>query len=123
VVLNEAPSDDQLTGLCNRLGTAWTFQVIRNPPGARYWYAIAVLSRAPNELEDPFSLPDVAASLRAYERERHRRTAWIVRFSWRLGAVAQWRAPLACALRDASLALTPGWALRLQHRRVVGHRV
>jgi 2-polyprenyl-6-methoxyphenol hydroxylase-like FAD-dependent oxidoreductase len=67
--------------------------------------------------------PDVAASLRAYERERHRRTAWIVRFSWRLGAVAQWRAPLACALRDASLALTPGWALRLQHRRVVGHRV
>jgi 2-polyprenyl-6-methoxyphenol hydroxylase-like FAD-dependent oxidoreductase len=65
---------------------------------------------------------EVAPALRAYERERRRRTAWIVRFSWRLGAVAQWRAPLACALRDAALAGTPRWAIRLQHRRVVGYR-
>jgi 2-polyprenyl-6-methoxyphenol hydroxylase-like FAD-dependent oxidoreductase len=65
---------------------------------------------------------EVAPALRAYERERRRRTAWIVRFSWRLGAVAQWRAPFACALRDAALAGTPRWAIRLQHRRVVGYR-
>ncbi len=62
-------------------------------------------------------------ALAAYERERHARTAAIVRLSWHLGRVGQLRNPLACGLRDVALRFTPQAAIRRQHRRTVGFRL
>ncbi len=62
------------------------------------------------------------SALRRYERSRCERTSEIVRFSWRLGRVAQWSSPAACRLRDLALAATPMAAIRRRHRRYVGFR-
>jgi 2-polyprenyl-6-methoxyphenol hydroxylase-like FAD-dependent oxidoreductase len=53
-----------------------------------------VLARCLQEVDDP------AVALRAYERLRRPRTAAITRRAWRLGAVAAWENPIACAIRD-----------------------
>ena len=61
IVLSETPSDEKLAALCDGLGEGWTFHVTRNPPGSRYWYAIAVLSSWPYVVETPPQLPNGAA--------------------------------------------------------------
>jgi 2-polyprenyl-6-methoxyphenol hydroxylase-like FAD-dependent oxidoreductase len=50
---------------------------------------------------------DVEAALRAYERERQPRTAWITEASWTLGRVGQLENAAARALRDLAVRLTP----------------
>lgn len=57
----------------------------------------AVLARCLHETDD------AVAGLRAYETRRRRRTAAITKRAWRLGAVAAWEHPLACAVRDRIL--------------------
>jgi 2-polyprenyl-6-methoxyphenol hydroxylase-like FAD-dependent oxidoreductase len=42
---------------------------------------------------------NVAGALLAYERERREKTAEVQRRSWRMGRVASWSNPVACALR------------------------
>jgi endonuclease/exonuclease/phosphatase family metal-dependent hydrolase len=68
IVLNEAPSDERLAQLCARLGPAWTYRVIRNPRGSRYWYAIAVLAKWPSEVEMQATLPNGAAMMVRVDR-------------------------------------------------------
>ena len=58
---------------------------------------------------------DPVAALREYERRRISRTGPIVNSSRRLGRVAQWENPLARALRDTLLRLTPA---RIQQRQL-----
>lgn len=53
------------------------------------------------------TVPDVPAALLAYEAARRPRAADVVRRSDQLGRIAQWENPLACALRDALVRLTP----------------
>jgi endonuclease/exonuclease/phosphatase family metal-dependent hydrolase len=55
IVLSEAPTDDKLDALRTQLGATWTFNVVRNRRGARYWYAIAVMSRWP--MSDAVEIP------------------------------------------------------------------
>ena len=56
--------------------------------------------------------PDLAAGLRAYESVRRERANDFVRRSYRLGAMAQWRNPIARRLRDLTLWMTPRWVMR-----------
>ncbi|HEX7155462.1 MAG TPA: FAD-dependent monooxygenase [Thermoanaerobaculia bacterium] len=51
--------------------------------------------------------PSVEAAFARYVRERQRRTRWITTQSWRIGSVATAANPIAVALRDAVVALTP----------------
>lgn len=53
--------------------------------------------------------PDVAASLRGYERRRLPRATAIIHDSWWIGRVGQWENPMACWLRDLATRWTPGW--------------
>jgi 2-polyprenyl-6-methoxyphenol hydroxylase-like FAD-dependent oxidoreductase len=46
---------------------------------------------------------DPSAALRAYEARRIARTAKVVKLSWNLTRLAQWRRPWACAARDRLL--------------------
>lgn len=39
-------------------------------------------------------------ALRAYERERRRRAAAMMRISWGIGVIGKWRSPVACRARD-----------------------
>lgn len=55
---------------------------------------------------------DAAAGLRAYEAARMRRTRAITKASWRLGRITQTENPLACAVRNLQMRLTPGWLTR-----------
>jgi 2-polyprenyl-6-methoxyphenol hydroxylase-like FAD-dependent oxidoreductase len=62
-----------------------------------------------------------AAALRAYEARRIGRTAKIVKLSWNLTRLAQWRRPWACAVRDrllwaASPAIVAGQRRDLDYR-------
>ena len=50
---------------------------------------------------------DPVAALRTYESRRRARTANIVSASRRMGWIGQWQNPLACALRNTALRLTP----------------
>jgi 2-polyprenyl-6-methoxyphenol hydroxylase-like FAD-dependent oxidoreductase len=61
--------------------------------------------------------PDLAAALRRYEARRRPRTRWLQERSWRLGRVAQWKSPLACAARNAVLRLAPARAMLADLRR------
>jgi 2-polyprenyl-6-methoxyphenol hydroxylase-like FAD-dependent oxidoreductase len=45
----------------------------------------------------------VPAALRAYEARRIDRTGTLVKRSRMVGAIGQWRSPLACAIRDKVL--------------------
>lgn len=53
---------------------------------------------------------DVPAALDAFRARREARVAAVVQQSWRLGQLAHWQRPLAVALRDTALRLTPAWA-------------
>src|SRR5688572_21026162 len=55
VVLSEAPPNEKLEALRTELGESWTSRVVRNERGARYWYAIAVMSRWP--MSDAAAIP------------------------------------------------------------------
>lgn len=50
---------------------------------------------------------DLPAALRAYEAARRARTARVVRLARHLGRIAQWENPLACAIRDRAVRMTP----------------
>ena len=54
------------------------------------------------------------AGLRAYESARRARANAVVVAARRLGAIAQWRSPLACALRDALVGAVPAALLKRQ---------
>ena len=72
----------------------------------------AVLARCLSQTED------VPAALRAYERRRFRRTAWITRESLRYGRVAQWQHAGAVRLRDTLFRLAPPAVTRATFRRI-----
>lgn len=57
---------------------------------------------------------DREAALQAYEEERMKRTAAIVKQSRAIGRVAQWENPLACSIRNAILKRTPSSVLLKQ---------
>jgi endonuclease/exonuclease/phosphatase family metal-dependent hydrolase len=61
IVLSEAPPDEKLEALRARLGGEWAFTVSRNKRVARYWYAIAVMSRWPMSEAHDVPLPNGAA--------------------------------------------------------------
>jgi 2-polyprenyl-6-methoxyphenol hydroxylase-like FAD-dependent oxidoreductase len=50
---------------------------------------------------------EVGAALAEFERRRRPRVERIRDQSWRFGRLAQWRNPLACAVRDTLVRLTP----------------
>jgi 2-polyprenyl-6-methoxyphenol hydroxylase-like FAD-dependent oxidoreductase len=54
------------------------------------------------------------AGLRAYESARRERANSVVVAARRLGAIAQWQNPLACAARDALFRLTPASVMKKQ---------
>jgi 2-polyprenyl-6-methoxyphenol hydroxylase-like FAD-dependent oxidoreductase len=62
----------------------------------------------------------VVEALRRYERWRQPRTATLVAQSRRLGQVGQWEHPLACALRDRLVSLTPASITERQLRATLG---
>jgi 2-polyprenyl-6-methoxyphenol hydroxylase-like FAD-dependent oxidoreductase len=72
----------------------------------------AVLARCLTQTED------VPAALRAYERRRFRRTAWITRESLRYGRVAQWQHAGAVRLRETLFRLAPPAVTRVTFRRM-----
>lgn len=51
--------------------------------------------------------PDAATAFHAFEQERMPRTEWVVRNSRRVGAVGQWKNPLAIALRNFLIRQVP----------------
>lgn len=64
---------------------------------------------------------DLVAALRRYEARRIPRTAAVVRQSRRIGAVGQWRHPLAVRLRDRLLRAAPPDLTQRQISAVVGY--
>jgi 2-polyprenyl-6-methoxyphenol hydroxylase-like FAD-dependent oxidoreductase len=66
---------------------------------------------------------DPVAALRVYERQRIPRANTIVNRSRRVGAVAQWRHPLAVSLRNALVSRVPPEAQARQLSKVIAYRV
>jgi 2-polyprenyl-6-methoxyphenol hydroxylase-like FAD-dependent oxidoreductase len=66
---------------------------------------------------------DVDAALRHYEARRIPRTSRIVLASRRIGDMAQWENPLACALRNLLVRATPTAIAERQMRSVVEHEL
>ena len=58
------------------------------------------------------------AALAAYESRRRRRVEWVQSRSRRLGRVAQWQSPFACAARNTLLRLLPAGASSSGLRRL-----
>ncbi|MBW3571883.1 MAG: FAD-dependent monooxygenase, partial [Gemmatimonadetes bacterium] len=73
----------------------------------------AVLARSLCETDD------VQAALRAFERRRFRRTAWITRESLRYGQMAQWQHAAAVRIRELLLASIPAAVTRATMRRMI----
>lgn len=65
---------------------------------------------------------NMEAALRAYEKERIKRTAAIVKRSRTIGRVAQWESPLACSIRNAILKRTPSDVLLKQLEWVLAYQ-
>jgi 2-polyprenyl-6-methoxyphenol hydroxylase-like FAD-dependent oxidoreductase len=57
---------------------------------------------------------DLTAGLKSYEAQRISRANGIVNASWRIGQVAQWQNPIACAFRSWLLRMTPASVLEKQ---------
>lgn len=66
---------------------------------------------------------DPVAALRVYEGQRIPRANTIVNRSRRVGAVAQWRHPLAVSLRNALVSRVPPEAQARQLAKVIAYRV
>ncbi|MBL8993798.1 MAG: FAD-dependent monooxygenase, partial [Spirochaetia bacterium] len=60
------------------------------------------------------SYPNQDEALRAYETSRLARTRKVVVLSRRVGSVAQWSKPIAVALRNAAMRLTPKFLVKRQ---------
>ena len=60
-------------------------------------------------------------ALSRYEAERMPRTAWITEQSWKIGRVAQWQSPFACAVRDFVVKVTPAKLMRKTLEKAVGY--
>jgi len=60
-----------------------------------------------------------AAAFAAFERRRMKRTHFVVNASWRLGKIAQWRNPIAVALRNTLVRLTPDAVNEQQFKRLL----
>lgn len=73
----------------------------------------AVLARCLTETDD------VPAALRAFERSRFRRTAWITRESLRYGQIAQWQHAAAVRMRDLLFRATPAAVVKSTMRRMM----
>jgi len=68
-------------------------------------------------IEDAVVLADVlgrGGSLEDYEAARRPRARHFVERSWQMGRMAQWEHPVACWLRDQTMALTPTWVMARQ---------
>jgi 2-polyprenyl-6-methoxyphenol hydroxylase-like FAD-dependent oxidoreductase len=76
-----------------------------------------VLARCLRQDQDP------VAALRVYERQRIPRANAIVNRSRRVGAVAQWRHPLAVSLRNALVSRVSPEAQARQLSKVIAYRV
>lgn len=75
-------------------------------------------------IEDAIALaqalePSVDGALDRYVERRHARVRKVQLDSRRLGEVAQWRNPLACALRDGLMRVLPASAGERQYRKIV----
>jgi 2-polyprenyl-6-methoxyphenol hydroxylase-like FAD-dependent oxidoreductase len=66
---------------------------------------------------------DVESALGAYEKRRLERTTEIVKQSWRIGRIAQWQNPFACALRNSALKMIPGSTQMKQLEWIIGYEV
>src|SRR5690606_12796210 len=66
------------------------------------------------------ALPDIPSALAAYDRARLARTRRIMRASRRMGRLAQARNPIAAAVRNALVALTPPSAMLRASAEVLG---
>jgi FAD-dependent urate hydroxylase len=63
---------------------------------------------------------DLPSALLAYENRRRERTAFVTNQSWRIGSVAQWENPLACAVRNFVTKTFSAGAMKAQLASVVG---
>lgn len=66
---------------------------------------------------------NVCVALQLYQARRIPHTTRIVKRSWNLGRVGQWKNPLACKLRDISLKLTPSSLQIAIFEEAIGHEV
>ena len=57
-------------------------------------------------------------ALRAYEAQRHERTAQVVQSSWSMGRLAQASHPGICAMRNLAVRATPTWVAARQMQRL-----
>lgn len=63
---------------------------------------------------------DLPGALLDYENARRARTAWVTNQSWRIGRMAQWENPAACALRNLVTKSVSGFLMKNQLARAVG---
>jgi 2-polyprenyl-6-methoxyphenol hydroxylase-like FAD-dependent oxidoreductase len=61
--------------------------------------------------------------LSRYESERQPRTAWITDRSWETGRVGQLENPLACALRNFIMRMTPESVFKSRLAQAAGYRI
>jgi 2-polyprenyl-6-methoxyphenol hydroxylase-like FAD-dependent oxidoreductase len=70
-----------------------------------------------------FEVNDHASAFRRYERERMPRTSWITATSRKIGSIGQWENPIACALRNALVAIAPDSVTKKQLEQAAGYEV
>jgi 2-polyprenyl-6-methoxyphenol hydroxylase-like FAD-dependent oxidoreductase len=66
---------------------------------------------------------DIPAALRRYESERQPRTAWITNRSWETGRLGQLENPLACAVRNFVMSITPERVFISRIAQAAGYKV
>ncbi len=74
-------------------------------------------------LATPGTRRSIDAALRGYDARRIPRTSRIVGLSRRLGSMAQWSHPIACAVRDLAMRATPAAVAERQLRSIVATEV
>ncbi len=62
---------------------------------------------------------DTSAALRSYELARSRRTSTLVRRARRIGSIAMWTSPAACAVRNTALSVVLPGPARRQHEQSI----
>jgi 2-polyprenyl-6-methoxyphenol hydroxylase-like FAD-dependent oxidoreductase len=67
--------------------------------------------------------PDITAAFNGYEALRMPRTAWITEQSWKIGRVGQLQNPLACAVRDLLVRVTPPARMKKMLEKAAGYEV
>lgn len=66
---------------------------------------------------------NVCVALQLYQARRIPRTTQIVKQSWNMGRVAQWKNPLLCKLRDTSLRWTPAMLQVAAFEQMAGYEI